>query len=124
MRLKILTLILSASLNTMHFVRTFLVMRALGVRLIATEEVGSYKKIIFIKNIFENGWWEDAYSSFYPLDSPWPEATKTIKRIKHISVAWHHYYCSLLLKGRVKRGMGRGAWHNGPVPKYAPEGRI
>ena len=38
-----------------HFVRTVLIMRALGVRLIAIEEVRNYRKIVCIKNIFENG---------------------------------------------------------------------
>ena len=32
------------------------------------------------QNIFENGWWEDAYPSF----CPGPKATETIKRIWHI----------------------------------------
>ena len=50
----------------MHFVRTFLIMRAYGVRLIAIERVRNYEKIVCIKNIFENGWWEDAYPSSYP----------------------------------------------------------
>ena len=41
----------------MHFVRvrTFLIMRAQGVRLIAIEEVRNYGKIVYIKNIVENG---------------------------------------------------------------------
>ena len=30
------------------------------------EEVRNYRKIVCIKNIFENGCWEDAYSSSYP----------------------------------------------------------
>ena len=34
-----LTLILSASPNMIHFVRTFLIMRAYGLRLIAIEEL-------------------------------------------------------------------------------------
>ena len=33
-------------------------------RLIALEEVRSYGKIVYIKNYFENGWWEDACLSF------------------------------------------------------------
>ena len=40
----------------MHFVRTFLIMRAQGVRLIAIEEVRNYGKIVYIQNNFENGW--------------------------------------------------------------------
>ena len=49
----------------MHFVRTFLIMRAYGVRRIAIEEVRNYRKIVCIKNVFENGWLEDAYPSSY-----------------------------------------------------------
>ena len=54
--LKFLTLILSTSPNMMHFVRTFLIMRAEGVRFIVIEEVRNYGKIVFIKNIVEKGW--------------------------------------------------------------------
>ena len=46
----------------MHFVHTFSIMRACGVRLIAIEESRNYGKIAYIKNIFQNGWWEDAYT--------------------------------------------------------------
>ena len=42
--LNFLTLILCASPNMMHFVRTFSIMRAQGVRLIAIEEVRNYGK--------------------------------------------------------------------------------
>ena len=35
-------------------------------RLIAIKEVRNYRKIVCIKNIFENSWWENAYSSSYP----------------------------------------------------------
>ena len=53
----------------MHFVRTCLIMGALGVRLIAIEEVRNYRKFVYMKNIFENDWWEDAYPSSYPSGS-------------------------------------------------------
>ena len=53
----------------MHFVRTFSVTRAYGGRLIAVEEVRHYGKIVYIKNIFKNGWWEDAHPSSYSLGS-------------------------------------------------------
>ena len=50
-------LILSVSPNIiMHFVRTFLIMRAWDARLIVIEKVQNYGKIAFIKNMFENGW--------------------------------------------------------------------
>ena len=39
----------------MHFVHTFSLMRAYGVRLIAIEEARNYGKIVHIKNIFQNG---------------------------------------------------------------------
>ena len=70
--LNVLTLILTASPYMMHFDLTFSIMRRLlktFTRLIAIEEVRNYGKIVYIKNIFENGWWEDAYTSFYPLES-------------------------------------------------------
>ena len=54
--LHFLTLILNASPNMMHFVRTFSIMRASGVRLIAIEEVRNYGNIVYLKNNFENGW--------------------------------------------------------------------
>ena len=66
--LNFLPINLSVSPNIVHFVRTFSIMRALGVRLIVTENVQSYEKIVFNKNMFENGWWEDAS----PLDPPPP----------------------------------------------------
>ena len=44
----------------MHIVRRLSIMRAYGVKLIAIEEVWNYGKTLYIKNIFENGWWEDA----------------------------------------------------------------
>ena len=44
----------------MHFVHTFSIMGAQDVKLIAIEEVRDNKKIVYIKSIFENGWWEDA----------------------------------------------------------------
>ena len=47
---------LSALQNIMHFVRTFSIMRAQDVRLIAIEEVRNYGKIVYIQNNFENGW--------------------------------------------------------------------
>ena len=54
----------------MHFVRTFSIMRAQGVMLIAIEEVRNYEKIIRIKNMFENGWWRMHTPHPTPLDSP------------------------------------------------------
>ena len=50
----------------MHFVRTFSILRALGVRLIVIEKVRNYGEIVFIKNIFR-----DAYPT-PPLDPPLP----------------------------------------------------
>ena len=40
----------------MHFVRTFSIMRAYGVRLIVIKKVRNFGKIVFIKVMFENGW--------------------------------------------------------------------
>ena len=54
----------------MHFIRTFSIMRAQDVRLIAIEEVRNYGKIVYIKNIFENGCWKMRTSHPTSLDPP------------------------------------------------------
>ena len=69
--LNFLPLNLSVAPNMMHFVRTFPIMRALSVRLIVMENVRKYGKIVFIKNMFENGWWRGCIPHI-PLDSPLP----------------------------------------------------
>ena len=53
---KFLPLNLSVSRNILHFVRTFSIMRALGVRLIVIEKAQNYGEIVFIINLFQNGW--------------------------------------------------------------------
>ena len=76
-----------------HFVRTFSIMRALGILLwkrFEMEEVRNYGKIACIKNIFENGWLHAPHlTSCIRL---WPYATETIKRVWHIhiSITWYH----------------------------------
>ena len=49
-------LILSVLLNAMHFVPTFWIAHALGVRLIVIAKVCNYGISGFIKNTFENDW--------------------------------------------------------------------
>ena len=56
--LNFLPLIVSVSPNMMHFVRTFS---------IVIEKVRSYEKIIFIKNMFENGWRGDRMPPPHPI---------------------------------------------------------
>ena len=48
--LNFLTLILSTPPNMMHFVRTFSIMHAQGVKLIVIEEVRTYEKIVRKRN--------------------------------------------------------------------------
>ena len=50
---KFFPLILSVAPIMMHFVRTFLIMRAKGVWLIVIEKVHNYGKAVFIKDMFE-----------------------------------------------------------------------
>ena len=53
----------------MHFVRTFSIMCYLKHKAYCfrrPKEAQNYEKIVYIINIFENGWWEDAYPSSYP----------------------------------------------------------
>ena len=57
-----LPLNLSVSPNVMHFVRAFSIMRVGGIRLDVIKKVQNYGKIVFIKNMFENGWWRDAFA--------------------------------------------------------------
>ena len=85
------------------------IVRAEGVRLIAMEEIRYYGKIAFIKNIFENGWWEDAYSSSYP---PGHELQKPSKESAYFS-----HLAPLILFFFTKRPSqkGEGAWYNDPL---------
>ena len=106
----------------MHFVRTFSIMRAFCVRLIATEEAQNYGKIVglYITNILHDGWWGNAIASSYPpgsapghtLQKPWKESGI--------------FQSSLILlfftKRQIKRrGQGEGEGTTPPPPKYAPD---
>ena len=65
--LKFLPLNLSVSPSIMQFVRTFSIMRVLGVRHIVIEMVRNYGEIVLIKNMFWN-----AILTPPPLDPPLP----------------------------------------------------
>ena len=97
--LNCLTLILSASPNMMHFVRTFSIMRAFVRLNIAIEEVRNYGKIVYIKNIFENDWWKDAYPSSYPLDPPRAIRYRDYQK----SLAYYSHLAPLVLFFFIKR---------------------
>ena len=77
----------------MHFARTFLNMRAQGLRVIAIEEFVNYEKIVYIENIFENGWRKDAYPSSYPLDPHLAISNKN----HHMSLAYFSHLVPLVL---------------------------
>ena len=53
----------------MHFVRTFSITCALSVRLIVIDKVRNYEKVLFTKNMFENGWWGGDASPISPSGS-------------------------------------------------------
>ena len=101
----------------MHFVCTFLITRTLSVRLIAIEGVRDNEKIVYIKSIVENGWWEAAYLSSYPLDPPLVISYRNHQK----NLAYFSHLAPLVLFFFTKRQSqrGGGAWHNAP-PKYAP----
>ena len=99
----------------MHFVRIFSIMLAYGVRFIATEEARNYGKIIYIKNIFKNGWWEEAYPSSYPLDPSLAISYKNHRK----SLAYFSHLARLILFFFTKRQKKGGGGHNAPPPKYA-----
>ena len=70
---------------------------------IAIEEARNYEKIVFIKNILENGRWEEVTSHPTPLDPPLAISYENHQK----SLAYSSYLAPLilftLLKGKVKR---------------------
>ena len=85
---------LNTNKNMMHF----------GVRPIAIEEVRNYGKIVDIKNIFENGWWGDAYPSSYPLDPPLAISYRNHQK----SVAYFSHLAPLVLFFFTERQSQKG----------------
>ena len=102
----------------MHFVCTFSIYACL--RLIAVEEARNYQKAVYIKNIFQNGWWEEAYpSSCPPRSTPGHKLQKPSKESGIFQSLDTINFVNFLLKDKVKRkglggGGGRG-WHNAPL---------
>ena len=97
----------------MHFVRTFSIMPLHGIRRISIKEFEIMKKIVYIKNIFENGWWEDAYPSFYPLDP----SLAISNRHHQKNLAYFSHLAPLILFFFTKRQSQKGrAWHYAPLP--------
>ena len=88
----------------MHFVRTFSIMLAEGVRLIANEEVGNYGKIVYIKNFFQNAWWRKHIPHPTPLDPPLAINYKNHQK----SLAYFSYWASLVLFFFTKRRSQKG----------------
>ena len=88
----------------MHFVRTFSIMRAYGVRLIAIKEVRSYGKIVYIVSIFENGWYEDAYSSSYPPVSTPSHKLQKLSKKSGISQSFGTINFVFFTKWQSKKG--------------------
>ena len=82
-------------------------MRAKDVRLIAIEEVRNYGQILYIKNIVENGWWENAYPSSYPLDPPLAISCKNHPN----SLAYFSHLAPLILLFFTKRQSQKGGGH-------------
>ena len=68
--LNFLPLNLRVSPNMMHLVRTFSIMCAQSVRLIVIKKVPNHGKTVFIKNMFENGWWGRCIPHFPPGSAP------------------------------------------------------
>ena len=80
--------LVSALPNMMHFVRTFSIMRAYGVKLTAIEEARNFGKIVSPTSKFFSKMTGGRMHTLHP--TPWPYATKNNKRVWHISVTWHH----------------------------------
>ena len=87
-------------------------MRAQGVRSIAIEEVRNYGKIVYIKNIFKNGWWRMHTPHPTTWIRPWPYATETIKRVySHLAPLGLFFFTK-------KRSQKGEHWPNGSPSKY------
>ena len=103
----------------MHFVRSFSIMSAQGVRLIAIEEVRNYGKLYISKTVLKiaGGWMYTHHPT--PLDRPLRPWLKAISyRNYQKSLAYFSHLAPLvlffLLKGRVKRG-GHGTMPPPPL---------
>ena len=94
----------------MHFVRTFSIMCAQGVKLVAIEEVRNYGKIVYIKNIVENGWWRMRTSHPTPLDPPLAISYKNHQN----SLAYLSHLAPLVLFFFTKKAESKGG--HGPLP--------
>ena len=92
--------------NIMHFVRTFSITRAQGVRLIAIEEVQNYGKIVYILNTFKmaGGRMHTPYPT--PLDPPLAISYRCFTYFSHLAPL------TLLFFTKRQSQKGRGAWHN------------
>ena len=94
----------------MHFVRTFSVVRAKR-KAYCYQRGSNYGKIIYIKSIFENGWWKNAYPSSYPPGSaPGHKLQKPSKESGIFQSLGTINFVLFLLKSRVKRR----AWSHAP----------
>ena len=81
-----------------------------GVRLIAIKEVQNYGEIVYIKHIFENGWWEDACSLSYPPG--FAPGHKLQKPSKESGTFQSLGTISLVRFYKKAESKGEGAWHN------------
>ena len=95
----------------MYLVRTFSVMCAQCVKLVAIKEVRNYGKIVYINNIFENGLW----GMHTPHPTPLDPSLAINYRNHQKSLAYFSHLIPLILffftKRRGQKG-GRGAWPN------------
>ena len=85
-------------------------------------KVQNYKKIVYIKNIFENGYGRMHIPHSTPLDSPlaisYRNHLKNLAYFSHLSPLVLFFFT----KRQSQKG-GGGARHDGPS-KYASEGQI
>ena len=94
----------------MHFVRTFLITRAYGVRLIAIEEVPNYRKIVCIKSILKMAGGRMHTPHPTPLDSPLAISYRNRQK----NLAYFSHLALLILFLFTKRQSQKGgAWHSG-----------
>ena len=93
-----------------------------SVRLIAIKEVRNYRKTVYIKNIFENGWWEDAYPSSYPPGSAHGQKLEKPSKESGIFQSLGTINFAFFIKRQSQKKGGSMA--QSPPLKYAPGGDI
>ena len=92
------------------------------LRLTAIEHIRNYRKLYASKTFLKMAGGRMDIPHPTPLDSPLAISYRNHQ--KNLTYFSHLAPSVVFLLTKRQSQKGRGAWHNGPAPKYAPEGRI